>query len=216
MSHLLLVICAVSVCGAYLNYRVRAHQVQIRFLKQQQNYLEHAVWHPFGPNWLRTLTGPGYWEWGDLLAEAYINEEDDIRKLPGKGSIKALRFSPGDWTAMPNLDDFDQLIAIDLFMSRVDEPCLRTVAKCKSLEGLNLYETGVTDRGLQELRPLQNLKNLELAANEELTDAGLEPLKTLKSLKRLSLGGRSGITKEGVAQLRAALPDCEIEWSSPD
>ena len=117
------------------------------------------------------------------------------------------------------LSEFENLQAIDMCFSgfstgRSDEAiCLQAIAKLPRLEGLNLWEVGITDRGLQELIAAQNLKNLELAENVEITDVGLIHLAQLKNLRRLSLGSNSA-TKEGVARLRAALPKCEIEcWN---
>jgi hypothetical protein len=42
-----------------------------------------------------------------------------------------------------------------------------------------------------------------------VTDAGLEHLKSLASLKELELWDTQ-VTKEGLAKLKAALPNCKI------
>jgi hypothetical protein len=47
--------------------------------------------------------------------------------------------------------------------------------------------------------------------NNPLTDKGLENLKSLTPLKDLILTGTS-TTAAGIAELRKALPDCQIVW----
>ncbi len=124
---------------------------------------------------------------------------------------------------MPSLNDFHNLFAID--MSWVDfgyskfdgdgKPefwsCLRVISKCQSLQAINLHKTGVTDRDLQELAGMPNLKCLDLSKNREVTDDGLVHLASIKPLQMLGLEGTC-VTKTGVEKLRAALPNCEIEW----
>ena len=201
---------------SYINYRLRVHRAQVRILTHDQ-ITAYADWQPFGPHWLRSITGARYWDWGDQLVSFYVHDAGELRELPGKHSIKVLKLTGCDLAEFPDLDGFDKLVAVDnCFNAAQDEQemqlCLRAIAKCRSLQGLNLYEARVTDRCLKELIPLQNLANLELAENEEITDRGLEHLKSLKSLKRLSLGRKSNYTQAAVDKLQAALPDCEIEW----
>ena len=67
----------------------------------------------------------------------------------------------------------------------------------------------MTDAGLKELADLKNLTTLNLAGTQ-VTDAGLKELTGLKNLSELDLSGVAKVTRDGVAELRKALPKCEI------
>jgi hypothetical protein len=63
---------------------------------------------------------------------------------------------------------------------------------------------------------LAHLKNNKIMfslmlKNMKVSDAGLENLKGLAALKELNLTG-SKVTADGVKKLAAALPKCKIEW----
>lgn len=221
--HLMLAIAAVSAITAGITARRRQHQAQVAWLQRGQRDILFAEWQPFGPYWLRAITEPHYWSWGDRLVAAEIEHSDEIATLPGKAGIKVLRIITVRCDAMPPLDDFDNLVAIDMSLVNYDYanfagdsdpefwPCLSVISQCGSLQGLNLYETDVTDRGLQELAQMPNLRHLELSANPGVTDDGLSHLASITSLQKLGLRG-TRVTTTGVEKLRAALPDCEIDW----
>lgn len=63
--------------------------------------------------------------------------------------------------------------------------------------------------GLKDLAALKNLQELDLDGCDGLTDVGLKELATLKGLKRLSLH-YTKLSDAAVADLKKALPDCEI------
>ena len=71
----------------------------------------------------------------------------------------------------------------------------------------------MTDAGLAHLTGLENLKSLNLAANQ-VTDAGLVHLAGLTALEYLNLS-RTQVTDVGVAELQTALPSCRIETQEP-
>ena len=224
MVHLMAVVVCVAAIAAFVSHRSRLHQSQIEQLRHS-GYLniDSAEWQPFGPHCLREWTGPNYWSWGDVLCAAEIEHSDEIAKLGGRESIRVLRITTVRCDAMPSLDDYHSLLAIDMFMVGYDYsnyegdedpefwPCLHVIAQCDSIQGLNLYETGVTDRGLRELARMPNLTHLELSVNPGVTDAGVIELASVKSLRKVGLWG-TGVTKDGIERLQAALPNCEIGW----
>lgn len=219
--HLMLTLLCGSAVLAFFTSRHRPPQ--IAFLRRSQQNIAFADWQPFGPQWLRNITGPHYWEWGDRLVTVGLQHSNEISDLPGKSAIKVLQIYTVKCDAMPPLDNYDDLIAIDMCMVNYDYsnidgdddpefwPCLRVIAKRHSLQGLNLYETGVSDRGLRELVGMPHLANLELSGNPDVTDNGLVHLASIQSLKKLGLWG-TGVTQAGVEKLQGALPDCAIGW----
>ena len=68
----------------------------------------------------------------------------------------------------------------------------------------------VTDSGLEHLMGLMNLKELGLSYTT-ITDADLMHLKGLKRLEVFDFEG-TNITDAGVAELKKALPNCEISY----
>ena len=60
---------------------------------------------------------------------------------------------------------------------------------------------------------LEELEVLELQGTR-ITDAGLQHLAGVPSLKKLLLG-RTKVSAQGVAELRRALPNCEISADAP-
>ncbi len=65
-------------------------------------------------------------------------------------------------------------------------------------------------QGLEHLRGLTQLKDLNLNGMRVITDVGLEHLEGLTQLQELGIIG-TRVTDEGVKKLRQALPDCKID-----
>jgi Leucine-rich repeat (LRR) protein len=74
----------------------------------------------------------------------------------------------------------------------------------KKVRELNLYDTGLTDAGMERLRKMPELVVLNLNDNK-ITDAGLACLQKLRHLRSLYLN-QTGVTDAGLADLRC-LPD---------
>jgi hypothetical protein len=155
------------------------------------------------------------------MAAGYV-DSDEIAELPGRSHVKVLRFSRIKCDAMPPFDECDRLLAIDMHSVHLvyandqgdGDPefwrCLRVIAECDSLQGLNLHNTTVTDRCLQVLARMPNLIHLDVSTNP-ITDDGPVYFTTMSSLKKLNLADTQ-VTENGIRKLRAALPDCEIAW----
>lgn len=222
MGALLAVILCVSAVCAFLGHRSRVHSAQVDYLTRvpRTGFLPYEEWQPFGPMWLRRLTGPRFWSWGDTLVSADLGSYEEVDLLPGKGSIQVLRIRSSHSDAMPSLEDYKSLIAIELMPAddRRDSnsapdslPFLREVAQCRSLQGLYLAGGRVTNPGIELLSRLPNVKRLVLSCNPDITDDGLAHLESARSLQSVDLG-ETAVTRKGVQRLRRALPHCEIRW----
>ncbi|MBI1311875.1 protein kinase [bacterium] len=91
---------------------------------------------------------------------------------------------------------------------------LLLLSECRELEELGLNGTRVGDRSLSVIGKLPKLSLLALQ-DTAVTDTGLAELAGLSNLRRLLLIG-SKVSDEGVAELREQLPECEIDFPSPD
>ena len=108
-----------------------------------------------------------------------------------------------------NEKDLENVTDLKLIDTQITDAGLKDVAKLHNLERLNLINTGVTDTGLKEVAKLEKLNSLNLKFTQ-ITDAGLKDVAKLQKLEVLYLNNTQ-ITKTGVAELRKALPNCEIE-----
>ncbi|MFN3151704.1 hypothetical protein [Bremerella sp.] len=223
LAMLLLVIACVLGYGTY-RYRLQQAQLRAMLTEDIHQSTTYREWEPFGPYWLRSITGDKLWSWGDrMIAVEYVNSPT-IDSFPGKSSVKVIRLEEFNLDDPPNLAAYPNLVGLDAWFvhftwaSWTDEnrdvaltKFLQAVAACETIEGINFYELEMTDADLKELSGMPNLKHLDISGNPEVTDAGLVHLASIKSLQVLRLFDTK-VTKQGVEKLQAELPECEIEW----
>ena len=94
---------------------------------------------------------------------------------------------------------FPNLTSLDLWNTRVTDAGLQHVAGLNNLTKLNLWGTLVTDVGLQHVAGLNSLTTLNLG-DTRVTDAGLQHVAGLNSLTLLDLKGTS-VTNAGLAHV---------------
>ena len=97
---------------------------------------------------------------------------------------------------------------LNLSRWKITDVGLKEVAKLQQLPSLNLPGQ-ITDAGLKEVAKLQQLRELDLPS--QITNAGLKEMAKLQQLRELDLRGCNQITDEAVAELKKALPNCEID-----
>jgi internalin A len=86
-------------------------------------------------------------------------------------------------------DASGRVTAIDFRASWVNDADLRRLTRYPALASLNLSLTRVTDQGMQELKSLPAVTDLDLRWAEYVTDEGIAAIKNWKKLKRLVLHG---------------------------
>ncbi|WP_158261345.1 MULTISPECIES: hypothetical protein [Pirellulaceae] len=223
VAMLLLAIACVLGYGTY-SYRLQQDQLRALVSEDVDTSSSFFEWEPFGPYWLRSLTGNKFWSWGDRLVVIEPWKSADIDAFPGKSSVKVIRLSEFNLDHPPRLADYPNLVGLDAYAvyftwdsweddnrGVVRTEFLKAVAECPTIEGINFYELDLTDADLQELSGMPNLMHLDISLNVDVTDAGLAHLASIKSLRILCLY-ETQVTKQGVDQLQAELPHCEIEW----
>ena len=83
-----------------------------------------------------------------------------------------------------------------------------TNADLTNVTELTLWHEQLTNKGVEDVAKLQQLKKLGLGGNP-ITDACLKDLAKLRNLEILRLSNTK-ITDKGAAELRKALPKCKI------
>ena len=104
----------------------------------------------------------------------------------------------------------DKIVDLDLSGTQLTDSAFATLGKFTNLKSLNLSKTAIEGAGLDALSQIPNLESLNLFGSQIKADH-IDSLAKLKQLKRLYLFQTDLYTKEAVAQLRTALPNCQIE-----
>lgn len=107
--------------------------------------------------------------------------------------------------------------ALDLTAGWTTDADLARVAGVVGLEKLSLAQTRVTDAGLDQLRDLRSLRELDLYFAEFFTDDGMASLRGLVQLERLNLRGTKVTSRvfESLTHLKA-LRSLDISYSQID
>ncbi len=141
-------------------------------------------------------------------------------------------FGDGGMATLQGLKDLRRLY---LRNTPLSDEGLKYLSGLTALQDLDLYGTAVTDRGIESLRSLVALRKLNLLG-AEVTDAGAGILAGLPRLRELNLYRShvsntglaklaglkdlasldirySRVTEAGVDALKAALPECSVEFA---
>lgn len=107
----------------------------------------------------------------------------------------------GDISFVQYMPDLEVLIAA---MDGITD--ISPLSACTNLEYLEIQTNSISD--ISPLAPLVNLKHLNMARNGNITV--LSPLFGMTKLERLWLGASSSYPQEQIEQIRAIVPECNI------
>src|SRR5579862_9200785 len=100
-------------------------------------------------------------------------------------------------------DPAGHITGIDLHSSWVTDSDLDAFQVLPHLEKLDLSYTNITDLGMERLKPLRGIRQLNLCYAEHVTDEGLAHLKGWKNLEWLNVRGTK-ITDTGLEHISAS------------
>src|SRR6266545_3275293 len=86
-------------------------------------------------------------------------------------------------------DPQGRITGVNLRSTWVTDTDLEMLARVPNLQRIDLALTHITDLGLERLKPLQNVTDLNLYYAEHVTDEGLAHLRGWKRLQRLNIRG---------------------------
>src|SRR5262249_22723755 len=78
-----------------------------------------------------------------------------------------------------------------------------------NLKDLEIWFVNLTDRDMPLIAQQAQLQRLTIYGCDQVTDEGIGNLRTLKSLRRLHVHGKQ-ISKDAVDELKKSLPDCDV------
>ena len=107
------------------------------------------------------------------------------------------------------VEEWPRLRKLWLFETKITDAGLDHLKGLTQLQDLELHKARITDAGLKQLKGLTQLRELELYGTK-ITDAGLVHLRGLTNLRYLGLTGTQ-VTYPAVERLRQALPNCSVE-----
>ena len=106
-------------------------------------------------------------------------------ELPERGIVARLTTEGGSISS----DAAGKPVSVNLTSTWITDADLGLVASLPSLERIDLSHTKISDVGLEHLKPLTNVRELNLHYAEYVTDSGIAHIKGWKNLERLSLRG---------------------------
>ena len=113
---------------------------------------------------------------------------------------------------MKALANMASLKFLDLSRMEITAQGLEPVTRMTNLQRLNLWQCArIDDKAAQHLLKMNSLEILDLG-DTAVTDRLLDDLAGMKSLKLLLVEG-TRITPARVEQFRKARPDCRIVWA---
>jgi serine/threonine protein kinase len=125
---------------------------------------------------------------------------EDLR-LGGSAQLKAEDFRP--------LAALKALKQLEAPLPTLDDAALAEIARITSLERFYAAYSSITAKGIAALKPLKFLTNLNVPECKNIDDSAVAALKDLKLLKDMNIK-RTAITAAGVADLKKALPLCQV------
>lgn len=143
------------------------------------------------------------------LQDARVGDSG-IGCFAGLRQLQKLNLNGTDITdaGLGHLEALENLKLLGLGAAKITDAGLKHLVRLKQLAILNVSHTQITDAGLDCLRSLPRLEGLVLGATR-ITDKGLNTLKGFKQLRHLDLQDTQ-VSDEGIADLRLALPMCDI------
>jgi len=200
----------------WLGMMVKRARAQRDAAKAIEELGGHVQWNPPSSGMVRnvmdsvgTLLGENLS--GDVVAIGNWRATDaGLLHLRGLTQLRILLLNDTQVTdtGLEQVGGLTQLNLLDLSQTRVTDAGLVHLRGLTQLDVLNLSNTQVTDTGLEHLGRLPRLDLLDLSKTP-VTDAGLMHFRGLTGLRMLFLDNTQ-VTDEGVAELKKALPNCQI------
>ncbi len=158
----------------------------LEFLKKLPNLRELILKGHFSDKGMVHLSGITRLESLTLVSDKQTGSGlSSLSRLP---KLRALRFvGQPKGVSLAALSDWQHLEVLNLASDKTDDALLASIGPIPNLKSLSLEEARVTNDGLAALEKLVTLQELDLW-NTDISDEGLQHLVPLKQLRALRLG----------------------------
>jgi len=223
LSDLLVLVTALSVVFAWLRWEAKQHHDEQEVLTQLGVSTTYCRWQPGGPSWIREWIGDERFQIFDRVVQVELGQGQQFARymrraertgvlsgnnpldyataphLPGTdlGTFGQDSAFPG--TGLPDSRDVQPPGPSDSEIRAALDADLVSLHRLKSLCGLVLNQTGMSQEQMAQLAGLTRLQNLEIT-ERWIGDEGLAHLAGLTHLQRLSLSG-DWVTDDGLVHL---------------
>jgi hypothetical protein len=170
----------------------------------------------FFPRSLRARIRPAVVLVSALIAIIWIAFNIKTARIQAKSaekieSLGGIAFFDGEADARPRKILFPRLTGVAFYArSRLTDPDLTLLNEIPYLNELFLGHVKIGDESMPKIGQLKSLEGLELSAIP-VTDEGVRNLFGLVNLRWLVVHNTS-VTPAGVEKLRAALPNCKVDY----
>ncbi len=146
----------------------------------------------------------------ELDLEGVAVKDSGMKHLNGLASLLGLNLSQTQITdvGLRELVKLTEVYELNIGLNKITDEGLKNIVALKRMKKLNLERTEVTDVGLKSLLGMEFLETLTLSSTK-ITDEGLKTIAGFKTLTKLNLE-KTQVTEKGVAELKKAIPECEI------
>ena len=162
-----------------------------------KSYVERASVSPAAQEQLALLTEAGFYAQPIAANNNFIEVKKKRTTDIEKSSLKLIE----------NVKE--QVTWLQVGAADLTDADLSFLEGMENLTRLHLENNPITDQGLKVIEGLPHLESLNLYGTE-VTVNSLESLKTLPSLKKVFLW-QTNVTPEEAEEIRAALPDAEVD-----
>jgi Leucine-rich repeat (LRR) protein len=169
------------------------------------------------------------------LARLEMLDDEVFAKLESLKLLETLSLEGAKITGaeLHRLTRLPKLKELNLTGVQLNEQALETIGKLTRLESLWMPYANLTDAGLEHIAAMPNLRMLSVSGNRitdagvaeiarlprlnvlslvscDVRDAGLKHLEKLSQLHSVWLSGNEHLSIQAIAQLRAAMPQCNV------
>jgi hypothetical protein len=169
---------------------------------------------PLGPQWLRRLIGPEYFDKPVLASVTpHVRSDDWVQAVNNLPTLKRLHLSGGNVTdeSIQRMTPSSALSELHVRYAQLSAEGVASLEKFPNLRRLDLSGPAVTDEVVARLVALPSLVDLGLE-NTAASDASVSVLVKLPRLRRVMVFGNR-LTETGVEKLQHERPDVVVLFS---
>ena len=223
LAGLLVVVTSVAIWLGAVTNKARKQQSAIAKVRDSGGQIvESRPKFKLAPKWLKSVLGEEFFQSATVVDFATnqgrrpgsFQPKASNETLAGMGPLRDIETIELGYNyqvtdaGLEHLQSMTRLKTLYLYRTGVTGTGFRHLSRLPELQAISLAHSKLDDAGMEHLAALSNLTWLRLD-NTGISDSGLRHLHSLNGLQDVTLM-RTSVTMAGVAELRRALPDCQV------